>query len=115
MDKEIVEGKLDYDEDGKYAVIENAVKFNLSDLLDTVYAAKNNRINLRITNGNELLFQEDSTLYKNKNKHNFYTYFVTGADLETILFDNVGKEVTVEVAAKSVGAGNYEQFYSKMR
>jgi len=90
---DIIDGRLEYNDEGKYVIAD----LNLSDLLDKVYYGKNNKISLRITNGNSLIFQENSTLYKNKNKYNFYSYFVAGADLETALFDNVGKEVTVEV------------------
>ncbi len=106
---EIVEGKLAYDDAGNYVV----GSFNISDLLDKVYYARNNHISLRITNGNKLLFQEDSFLYKNKNMHGIYSYFITGADLETVLFDNTGEEVTVEVCAEAVG--DYGQFYSTVR
>lgn len=116
-------GKLVINEDYNDLVYEihnsNGWVFHLSKALDYIYKSlKSNHISLQIYGKGKLLFNENSNLYKNKNKllgdsKYSYTYFIEGnGNLENVLFDNTGETIDLTLSADAIG-DNYEQFYSR--
>lgn len=107
-------GKLVYNDDGKYELhIEDGVLCLTDILTEAYYSDVSNRVSLRIMEGNKILFQEDSNIYKKPNDYGIYSYYITGNDLETKLFDNTDKTVEVKLFAEAVE--DYGQFYTTTR
>ncbi len=105
----IFTGKLVYNDDGNYELHNDEGIFYLTDALNEIYYSRNNHLSLRIANGNKLLFNEDSTIYKKINKYGIYSFYICGADLETVLFNNTDEIVDVVIMAEAMD--DYEQFY----
>ncbi len=104
-------GKLVYNDDGKYELHTAEGIFCLTDILtEAYYSDVSNRVNLRIMEGSKILFQEDSNIYRKTNDYGIYSYYITGSDLETKLFDNTDKTVEVKLFAEAVE--DYGQFYT---
>lgn len=108
----IITGKLIYNDGGCYEIHNNEGVFYLTNALDEAYYSRNGQVFLQITgsgNGNSLLFNENSTIYKRKNDYEIYSYFICGADLETVLFNNTDR--IINVIMKSKNGEQYGQFY----
>lgn len=93
-------GILEYNDDGQYVV----GNVNLSQILDEVYYSNNNIINIKIYEGTKTLFIEDGYLTRRKSDIvDIYSYHVNSFGLEDLLFDTVGKYITVEVECQENG------------
>lgn len=97
-------GKLVYNDDGDYEIhLEDGCIFNLSKALRTVYYhQENNHINIEIMNGNKVLFNEDGVLYKMRDQHQLYSYFISSTNLEEVLFFNTNENIEVTLFAEAL-------------
>jgi len=87
-------GILEYNDNGQYVVSNR----NLSHILDRIYYSNNNIINIKIYEGIKTLFAEDGYLTRRKSDvADIYSYHVSSFGLEDLLFDTVGKYITVKV------------------
>ena len=98
--KKEITGVLSYDQNAEYII----GTFNLSKLLSKIYYSfTSNQINIRISDGCKILFNEDGMLYKRKSQYGTYDYFVSGSCLDDTLFDNCGKDLEVIIESKALG------------
>lgn len=87
--------QLKYDNDS-YIIFHKGRLVNLTEfldcmLLDDIYAK------VRDKYSNEILFEEEGKLIKERVQPYYYTYHVNGADLDSVLWDNVGRRLEIEI------------------
>jgi len=97
-------GKLVYDDNGNYLIYPKGRKaFNLSEALRVVYYHQmNNHIHIKILDRCKILFDEDGVLYKKRDKHQLYSYFINDNNLENVLFFSTEKELEVVLFAEAL-------------
>jgi hypothetical protein len=94
-----ISGILTYDDSGNYVV----GNVNFSSILDKIYYANNNHLDIKIYEGNKILYIENGNLYRRKaDDIDIYDYHICGNNLENVLFNSVGKFVTIEFFAEAV-------------
>ncbi len=109
-----ITGMLKYSDNGEYEVVCNGKTFNFSKLLDSIHRTKSNYINLRITDGNDIVFYKDGHLYKAKDRYGMYSYYILGNNLEDKLFNNTDNTLEFTIHAWMVGEdGSYEKLITE--
>lgn len=94
---------------------------NLTNILNKIYYLEtNNYIDIQIinTNNGKTIFSEKGNLYFTKLAPRQYVLSVDGSDLETILFDNIGNDLEIELFSealerKDYGTTTYQQTAEK--
>lgn len=92
-----VEGKLNLKHnDIDYIMFHKGRSTNISEILnvqlmDDVYVCVEDAYT------NEVLFKERGQLIKDKIDNGFYLYHIGGQDLDSVLWDNVGQRLCIEI------------------
>ncbi|KGM93379.1 hypothetical protein IRP63_14930 (plasmid) [Clostridium botulinum] len=91
-------GKLDFNMNGEYAIYTGDKYIPISSMLNSMLG---DEVKVRILNKNDKeLFKDQGIILREKlitngsNQSNLYTYRVNGQDLDSVLWDNVGKKIT---------------------
>jgi hypothetical protein len=105
----IKNGKLTYDDNGDYIL----GSVNISKILDKIYYADNNTINIKIMDCTKTLFNEFGTLLRKKNEDGFYSYHVLGNDLDLVLFNNTDKDLEITLNAPALKGEKYAAITSQ--
>jgi len=109
-------GILEFTEQGRYELHHpNSGITDISSILETIYMHSESKyhINIKITNGCKTLFNEDGSLYLSRIRPKLYSYYVSGEDLETVLFNSVGKELDITIFAEALEGTDYGKQLSK--
>lgn len=109
--KNTYSGTLIYNNLGEYEL----GKTNISEILNIIYRhPTNNHIQIKMTNKTKTLFNEDGVLYYKPILPGLYSLHVSGEDIETVLFDNVGEELEITISAEALEGTPYgrKQFAS---
>lgn len=93
-------GKLLYDQNANYILHSPTSDINLSNILQKTFCYYDNVINIEIRKGYKTLYAEEGHLINEVSKHNILTYHINGADLEEVLFNNVGEYLDIEIYSK---------------
>lgn len=88
---------------------------NLSNILNKIYCHDDNFIEIQITNtkNNKILYLEKGLLYYSKLSSKKYVSSVEGQDLETVLLNNIGNELEIEIFSEVLERTEYGQTESK--
>lgn len=96
-------GELAYNNNAEYELSTPGGIVNISQLLDSIYYADNNHIEIKIMEGCKILFDESGFLLLKKDKSNIYSYHVAGEPLEEKLFNNTDKILEITIFAEALG------------
>jgi len=116
MTKQIIAyGKLIYNLDAEYEVINKNEAINISSILKQIYYSNNNVVNINVFVGCKILFSEEGYLIKKKDEYGIYDYHINGANLGLVLFDNTDEFINFEIIADadSLILGNGEMAYGQ--
>jgi hypothetical protein len=107
-------GRLTTDDtSGDYILQKKHTEFNLSSLLDKIYYSEDsNHIEITITDGKKILFQEDGLLNYGKVAPKTYKYFINGNNLQKVLDDSFYKDLDITIVSEALdvpGGIQYEQ------
>ncbi|HZK00292.1 MAG TPA: hypothetical protein VFC79_09800 [Tissierellaceae bacterium] len=112
MFKTEIQGKLVYGDRAEYLIhMNDNTVFNLSLLLDQIYyAPKTYHLHIRIMDGCKTLYNEDGGLYLAPITRGFYSYHICANDLESCLFENTDKVLTIFIESTTLNEADYGQF-----
>lgn len=95
-------GSLVYDDLGNYQLIYPTGSTNISKILNKIYYADKNYIELKIMNGCKTIFNEKGNLYIKPDDYGVYCYHIDGECLESVLFFNTDKDLDIEIYAEAL-------------
>jgi hypothetical protein len=94
-------GLLDMNDDGEFELEDEIIgKVNITKLLESIHTSKT-LVYVEIMRGNSLIFQEDGSVLKKKDKDGIMSFHICGANLDYILFYNTGE--VLEITLKQRG------------
>ena len=72
---------------------------NINDILYSMYVDKSD-VSIKIINkySGNVLFDVTGKLYKDRIQPKYYSYHINGQDLEEVLWNNVGRKLTIEIS-----------------
>ncbi|HSH36455.1 hypothetical protein [Schnuerera sp.] len=95
----IIKGRLSLSHNKcEYTIFYNGRNINISDIIYSMYIDKS-KVAVEIADmySSKTLFSSEGELYKERIQPCFYSYFVGEVDLEQVLWDNVGKKLSIEI------------------
>lgn len=95
-------GRLVYNQDAMYELHSPTEKINISELLNKIYHADNNYIEIKIMKQCKLIYQEQGSLLMKKDDFGIFCYHINGLNLEYFLFNNVGEDIEITMYAKEL-------------
>ena len=97
-------GKLNYNEDEQYEqyiLISPTNIINITSILNQIYYSPNNYIEIKITNGCKVLFNEKGNLLRRKNiEFGIYDWHVNGCCLGDVLFNWTENDLEIAIFAE---------------
>lgn len=79
-----------------YTMFYKGRNINISEVLN-VQLMNDVYVRVEDTYTNEILFEEKGQLIKNRIDKGFYLYYINGQDLDSVLWDNVGQRLCIEI------------------
>jgi len=93
----IIEGILSLDhQNDDYIMFFSGRNINLTDILDSMIL-EDVFIKVKRTHKGKVLFCKQGELFKEKVSRNYYLFYVGNQDLDSVLWDNVGQSLNIEI------------------